>query len=244
MSEKEHGEVSAFTLDVYWASGRSGDAALDAHIAGCSRCQAYLESLAALEAAAVREGKQLHAPDPEGAKGAPAPGSPVPATIKPRWRRVVAAAGGALALAASVFAVIRTRPPAPEGYVGVKGAPAVQVLVRRDRDTRVWDGRAPIRPGDALALRVACEGLGHVAVAGHGPTGWARLSDAACPTDGAPLPFTLIVDGEPGEERIALVLSREAMDDRALREAIEETRRTRDVWAVELVLPKATGSER
>ena len=42
MNAKEHAGVSTLTLDVYWASGQSGDAALDAHIAGCSRCRAYL----------------------------------------------------------------------------------------------------------------------------------------------------------------------------------------------------------
>jgi hypothetical protein len=225
MNPKEHASVSTLTLDVYWASGRSGDPALEAHVTECERCQAYLAGLAALEGPAL--------PALSG------PPKPAPATpIQRRWRRVTAMAGGALALAASLVLVLRTRPTPLEGYVGIKGTPAVQVLVHRDLDTRVWDGQSPVRPGDALALRVACEGLRHVAVAAPGPGGWVRLSDAPCPTESAPLPFTLVVDGEPGEERLALVLSEDPIDEQTLRAAIEETRRTGEVWAVQFVLPK------
>ncbi len=227
MNEEEHASVSTLTLDVYWASGRSGDPALAQHIEGCARCQAYLAELAALEA-----------PAPP-ALLAEIARRPAPVTSLPRrWSRVAAAAGGVLALAASVALVLRTHPPTVDGYVGIKGTPAVQVLVHRDLDTRVWDGRSPVRPGDALALRVACEGLRHVAVAAPGPGGWVRLSDAACPTESAPLPFTLVVDGEPGEEHLALVLSQDPLDDQALRAAIDDTRRTGEVWAVQFVLPK------
>jgi len=41
-------DVSTIALDVYWASGRSGDAALESHVAGCDRCRAYLASLDSL----------------------------------------------------------------------------------------------------------------------------------------------------------------------------------------------------
>ena len=41
-------EVSTFALDVYWAAGQSGDPSLDAHVAGCDRCRAYLCRLDAL----------------------------------------------------------------------------------------------------------------------------------------------------------------------------------------------------
>jgi hypothetical protein len=223
MSAMEHAGVSTLTLDVYWASGQSGDAALDAHIAECPRCRAYLEGLAALEAPVAMVGAQ---------------GPPKPPLTQRRWRGIAAAASSALAIAASVMAVVRTHPGPSDGYVGVKGTPAVQVLVHRDHDTRVWDGLSPVRPGDALAIRVACEGLRHVTVAAPGPAGWTRLSDAPCPAESAPLPFTLLVDGDPGAERLALVLSQDAMDDQALRAAIDDTRRTREVWAVQFVLPK------
>jgi hypothetical protein len=80
--------------------------------------------------------------------------------------------------------------------------------------------------------------LGHVVVASPGPTQWERLSDAACTDQGSPLPFTLVVDRHPGDERIAVVLSREEMDDKTLRSAIAREQRTRDVWVADLVFPK------
>jgi hypothetical protein len=225
MTEKGHANVSTFTLDVYWSSGRSGDPALAAHIAECPRCQAYLEALDAVQPPALPE---IAPPKP-----------------RPRWRGVAVAAGGALALAASIALMVRARPPQnPDGYVGIKGTPAVEILVHRDRDTRIWDGRSPVRPGDAIALRVACEGLRHVTVAAPGPAGWMSLSSVDCPTQSAPLPFTLVVDGDPGDERLAVVLSQDALDDQALREAIQATRRAEDVWTVQFVLPKTTEVER
>jgi hypothetical protein len=118
------------------------------------------------------------------------------------------------------------------------------VLVHRDAETWIWDARSPVRPGDALALRVACEGLEHVAVASPGAGGWERITDAACPAGSEPLPFTLVVDGAPGDEELAVVLSREVLDDETLRAAVTEGRRTQDVWVTGFVLPKEGGSGR
>jgi hypothetical protein len=234
MNGKEHTDVSTFTLDVYWASGRAGDPALEAHLAECARCKAYLDELDALAASAR----------PVLPAAAPATAAIAPRGLRARFRGVALAAGGALALAAGVAIGVRGLPAKPDGYVGIKGTPAVQVLVHRDRDTGIWDGRSPVHPGDALALRVACEGLRHIAVAAPGPAGWTRLSNAECPSQSTPLPFTLLVDGEPGDERLAVVLSQDALDDQALGEAIQDTRRTREVWAVQFVLPKTTEVER
>ena len=116
----------------------------------------------------------------------------------------------------------------------------MQVLVHRDHDTRVWDARTPVRPGDALALRVACEGAParHRRGAGSGPGRVDAPLRRALPRRGATLPFTLTVDAEPGDERLAVVLSQDPLDDHALDEAIAEARRTREVWTVKLFLPK------
>src|SRR5580704_14012677 len=148
---------------------------------------------------------------------------------EPRRARDARPVAGAVAMAAAAAFVVRGQLSETDRYVGIKGTPAVQLLVHRDRDTRLWDGRSPLQPGDALALRVACEGLKRVAVASPGPGGWARLSTAACPVHDEPLPFTLQVDSEPGDEKLAVVLSQEDLDDEGLRRAIAESRRAADV---------------
>ncbi len=218
------GDVSTFTLDVYWAQGRSGDATLDAHVASCERCRAYLASLDGL----AQNGPTL-----------PALAALPSKRVRPIERRWVLPLVGSLSLAAGLALFVYSRPPS-ERYVGIKGTPAVQVLLHRDRDTRIWDGRSPLRPGDALALRVACEGLKHVVVATPGESGWSPLSSTACPAGDDPLPFTLQVDSEPGDEKLAVVLSQDELDLATLQKAIAETRRSADVWVSSFVMPKET----
>lgn len=208
-----------------------GDPTLEEHITGCARCLAYLAGL-----------EELAESRPRGPVPAAAPVRDVTERPKRRWT-LPSALGAGLALAAGLVLLVRGR-PVERPYVGLKGTPAVQVLVHRQADTWIWDGRAAVRPGDALALRVACEGLDHVTVASAGAAGWGRITDAACPVEAAPLPFTLVVDGTPGDEQLAVVLSRDALDDDTLRGAIGESRRTADVWVAGFVLPKETGSER
>jgi hypothetical protein len=228
--KEQGGHVSTFELDVLWASGQKRDAALEAHLAECERCAAYLASLDARRDA-----------------GAPVTSLPARAAVanvaqsrRARGRRGwVLPVLGAVALAASVPLLMRTSRLQRDSYVATKGTPAVEILIHRDQDTRVWDGHSPIRAGDTLALRVACEGLDTAAVAAPAETSWTRLSEAPCPSAGAPLPFTLRVDDEPGDEKLAVVLSHGTMDAAALDRAVKETQRTGDVWVVTFVLPKA-----
>jgi len=224
MTTGERTHVSAFALDVFWASGRSGDPAIDGHVAGCGRCRAYLESLDALR-------------NDRGYTAAP-PGWPARSLRARTAPALPWLAFGALGIAACVALLAREKRATPVVYLAGKGAPGVQVLVHRAGDTHVWDGRSAVRPGDSLALRVACEGLEHVAVAAPGRTGWARLSNAECSKTGDPLPFTLVVDADPGEERLAVVLSRAVLDDGRLRHAIANTERTQDVWVADFNLRK------
>jgi hypothetical protein len=238
MTTSEKDELSPFELDVYWASGRPADAGIERHVERCTRCRAYLESLDVGQAASP----PVVAP----VALAPSSASATSPAARPRPRRRWALPlAGALALAASAVLVARTTLLTPHDYVAVKGAPGVQLLVHRGGETRIWDGRSPVRPGDSLALRVSCEGLAHVAVAAPAPTEWRRLSaDAACPASGDPLPFTLVVDDQPGGERLAVVLSRDALDDGRLRRAIEQEERTASVWVVQLELRKVTETDR
>lgn len=215
---------SSFALDVYWASGRRGDPALEAHLVTCEDCRRYLARLDAMVATE--------------------PPLSIPAA-RPRAKRWTMPALGVVALAAGALLFLsRPRPTPPDDYVGTKGTPAVQLLVHRDRDTRIWDGRSPVHPGDSVALRVACEGLTHLVVAAPGPRGWARLSGAPCTSSDELAPFTLRVDEEPGSESLAVVLSRDEMSDAALEQAIGESRRSADTWVVTFVLPKETEMDR
>ena len=47
------------------------------------------------------------------------------------------------------------------------------------------------------------------------------------------------VDGEPGDERLAVVLSQGELDDATLQGAIAQTRRAPDVWVVTFVMPSS-----
>jgi|HubBroStandDraft_1064217.scaffolds.fasta_scaffold234725_2 hypothetical protein len=236
MTPRNDPELSSFALDVYWASGRASDPAVTEHVSGCTRCQAYLASL---DASALQPSSTAPA------FGAAAPQkTPPPGGLARRANRTIVGAFGALALAASVSLLVLRSKDAPNAYVGAKGTPAVEILVVRDRETRIWDERSRVHPGDALALRVACAGLRDVAVASREAAGWTRLSDVECPADGVPLPFSLRVDDEPGEERLAVVLSERRLDDGALEQAIDEQRRAKDVWVARFVLPKESGVTR
>jgi hypothetical protein len=148
---------------------------------------------------------------------------------RPRLR-LVAPVAGALALAAAIALVVRSRPVDDPDYVAAKAAPAVQLLVRSNGATRVWDGVSPVHPGDAIAIHLACERLDRFVVASETPSGLARLSDGACPRTPSPLPFTLVVDDQPGRERFSVVLTKERLEDEQLRRHVRDNTRARDVW--------------
>jgi hypothetical protein len=162
------------------------------------------------------------------------------------WRAGVAAAAGAVAIAAGALLVAgRARDAEVGGYVGLKGMPSVQLVVRRGEASTLWNGTGPVRAGDALALRVACEGLSHVAIAAEEGGGrWSKLKDADCPAGAKLLPFTLLVDDTPGTERFAVVLSRDVLEDAAIARAAADGSRTPQVWTVRFDLPKAPTEHR
>ena len=226
------GDVSTFDLDVYWASGQHTGTDLAKHVAGCARCQGYLASL--------DEALLFPAPAPALVTASTSATREAQRPVRglPGW---VLPLAGALALAASVLFFGRGRSvpePGGPGYVAIKGTPAVELLVQREQGIARWDERSPVHPGDRIALRVACEGLARVTVAAPQGETWGRLSETACPASGDPLPFTLVVDDEPGDEQLAVVLSQARLDEAALTAAIRRVDRAGDVWVVQLVLPK------
>jgi hypothetical protein len=233
---------STFALDAHWASRAAPEGELGAHLARCEGCRAYLAHLDALEA--VRPPLPVLGPGTREARRARESSRPRAA----RWAWGLVAAGGfALAAGVALFLARQSRETPSEVYVASKGTPAVELVVRRGDATTVWDGRASVRPGDVLALRVACEGLSRVTLAvPRAPSGgWTKLADAECPSDpSVPLPLTLVVDETPGSERLAVVVSRAPLDGARLQAAAEETTRKGDVWTVRFDLAKTAGNPR
>lgn len=221
-TNEEH--LSMFELDLYFAT-QASDARIEEHLTSCERCSAYLTEL---------DAQQASAPLPA------MPGAEARSRrSRPRAIRLTLAAGLAV-LGAAIALLVMSRESEPPA-VAVKGSPAVQVLVQRGEETRTWDGSSPVQPGDALGLRVACEEFRHVAVAvasGEARGRWSHLSQGVCPPAGEALPFTLVVDDEPGSERLAVVFSRSRLDPRALDEAIEARRLDADAWVTRFELDK------
>jgi hypothetical protein len=70
------------------------------------------------------------------------------------------------------------------------------------------------------------------------PKRWASLFQGDCPAPGTALPFTLVVDDQPGVERFAVVFSGSPLDARALDEAVDRRRMDGDVWVTRFELGK------
>jgi hypothetical protein len=221
---EEH--ISMFELDLYFAA-QAPDARIEQHVAMCARCGGYLAELAALQT-------QTSMPLPPARRGA---GRATSRRARPR--ALTLAAG--LTVLGAVTAVLLISRPAEQAPVAIKGAPSVQLLVRRGEDTRPWDGTSPVRPGDVLGLRLACEELRQVAVVARSadPRGrWSPLYQGDCPPAGAALPFTLVVDDQPGVERFAVVFSASALDRGALDDAVERRRMDGSAWVTRFELGK------
>ena len=203
---------STFALDIYWAA-KPHDPELEAHVASCEQCGAYLDQLRTFDARPIA----------------------LPAPARARWWPWAIAATCAAAIAVAVV-LLRPASSRDDTYVASKGTPAAQILVRRDGVTSQLDRAGKIRAGDVLALRIACEAMTRVTVLARERDSWKRVSDGEC-QDGV-LPFTLIVDEQPGDEQLAVVFGIAALDDTAATSAADHQTQDRDVWALRLVLAK------
>jgi hypothetical protein len=151
-----------------------------------------------------------------------------------------AAAAGA---AAVILASPKPRPHdmtiLPGTLVAAKGSPSVALYLKRGEQVSLWDGHAPVRPGDRLRLEVAAEGLGHVLVAAPGGFAQPLFSGAIDPKKPALLPTSWLVDDSPGSESLLVVLSAEPLSADEATAAVAAHQRDGRVWTTELTLPKA-----
>lgn len=138
---------------------------------------------------------------------------------------------GAAVLAIAVVIVVLAWPRHP--VVTIKGEPGVQVLIHRGTETTVWDTARPVRAGDALALRLACDEMTSVAVV---VPDRGVVFEGAC-QDGV-LPFTLVVDDQPGIEQIGVVLGRSPLDASAVQRAVDTQARGAAIWTTRFTFTK------
>jgi hypothetical protein len=190
------------------------DHALRGHVAGCSRCRAYVDA----DADAVAGPRPLSAPAwLSGVTLRPIPRPHVTRARRlPAWLFLPSLA--AVAAAAALWLVVRPTlrlgdSPAADPFAGIraKGPPSVVVFVKRDGRVLPWDGSFSLRAGDALRLQVAASAYSRVSVA-------SVAADAGAPEvlyDGALdgerptlLPVSFRVDQRGQREVLSLVLSR------------------------------------
>lgn len=248
MSPSKH--VSTFELDVFFAATPAElelppNPAVAAHVAACEACRAYLDSLASLDP--PRPAVEPHALAPAASASSRVsrfpsrsmPDRPAASLLAPMRARAIASVAAVFAFAACVALFVRSKTIASEeaAYIGVKGTPDAQILVRREGVVAAWDGIAAVRRGDALALSLACEEFAYVTVVTGDPP-FRRAWEGDCPRKGTPLPFTLVVDGEPGREHFSLVFSHGPVDDTRLTSLVAERTRDPHAWTIDFFFEK------
>jgi hypothetical protein len=133
------GHPSHLALDRHHLARRPSGP-VEAHALGCTRCSGYLEGLAARPSlpASVRVRAGEASPHRRG--------------FRPRFLPV----GAALAFSVMAFSIVAVlRGSEPGASLRTKGAPSVEVLVKRGvAEPFVWNGVSALLPGDRLQLRL------------------------------------------------------------------------------------------
>jgi hypothetical protein len=193
-----------------------------AHLAGCAQCQTYLKSLAETTVPQRARPPRLDA-------------------RSPRLRTWVATGAGALAAAAAIAIVARPTAPSSEMdlYVASKGAEAAWLYVKHGNETRLWDGKSAVAPGDRLRLKVEPGRFGHLQVFLLGSAEQAELIYSARleRREGFVLPEAWEVDDAPEPERLLIVFSQQPAPD-AWREIVQG-QQPKGLASVAFTLPKA-----
>jgi hypothetical protein len=144
----------------------------------------------------------------------------------------------ALALFATVGVVVRMKYWGPEqSDRGAKGMPSIAVYINRHGVVSLWDGQAPVQPGDALQLKVAAGGYSRVTVAALQDGTLTELY-AGSPANEGLLPRSWTVDDAPDPEVLLVAFSRSPLSKSGQEAALATLPRTREIWATRLQMVK------
>jgi hypothetical protein len=203
----------------------AGEASTAAHVKECARCAAHLS----------RVEQNLPVPSWVGELGSSQRGRLRRRFWLYRWSlvAVVVVAGGA--------ALVRLKPRTAEQLdPGAKGTPSIAVYIKRGGAVSLWDGQAPVQPGDAVQLKVAAEGYSRVTVSAVQEGMLTQLY--AGPAAGETLlPRSWTVDDAPGPEVMLVAFSRSPLSKAGQEAALASLPRTREIWATRLQLAKEGG---
>lgn len=212
-----NGHPSYLALDSL-ALGAS-DAATAAHVSSCGRCSTYLAEL-------------QPSPMPERVRQ-------LEQERRPGWLSGIRLPHLAAVCAAAVLAAIVLPGVFRHQDLAAKGSPSVAVYVKHGASVSLWDGRAPVSPGDGLQLKVAPAGFSRVTVASVAAAKVVELiASEINPRGETTLPRSWTLDAEPGPEVLLIVFSRAPLSPADLRAARDDLPRTRRLWSTRVELFK------
>jgi hypothetical protein len=126
------------------------------------------------------------------------------------------------------------RPPPP---TTAKGQPAVTVWFKRGEAISAWDGKSPVRAGDAVRLEAMPAGYPYLTVVSAAGGDLTTLFAAKADPTGKPtLTPAWRLDAVGRQEHLAVLFTRAPVDDASLAALL--SRRDAQAWSVHEVLPK------
>ena len=147
-----------------------------------------------------------------------------------RLRRWLLGVSGA-ALVTMLIGMAVRRAPIPD-LVTAKGSPSVAVYVKHGDAVSLWDGSAPLSPGDGVQLKVAASGFSRVTVASLAASRVVELYAGDLEARGeTTLPRSWTLDAEPGPEVMLIVFSRFPLSSSELQTVRDGLPRTPRLWS-------------
>lgn len=213
---------SFLELDTF-AVQRSGAPELVRHVASCEQCASHLARLRQPEPVP----EWVHALPPQRRRFS-----------LPRWLVPMGAVALAMGLLLIVLPIDEPSVTHEDPAWAAKGAPEVQIIVKRGETTSRWSEGDRVVPGDQLRIELHPSGLSHYVVVSPGAGGFTTLARGELRDASGLVPGAWEVDAKGREERLIIVLSRAPLSTAELEEAVATLPRTAEVWTLERKLPK------